>query len=167
MQITKPKAILQQALPLFLSLAMLAGLLPVSPLGTVLIKDAEARAAARGPGGGVAVAGPRGAAAVGPRGNAVAATPRNYVHTGSASVAAGPRRAYVEGPRGGQAYVGPRGAAVRGPYGGGAVVRTVPVGARAVAIAGATYYVASGVYYRPVYQGSEVVYQQVENPEAQ
>ena len=167
MQTTKPKAILQKALPLFLSLAMLAGLLPVGPLGTGLIKDAEARAAVRGPRGGAAVAGPRGAAAVGPRGGAVAATPRNYVHTGGATVAAGPRRAYVEGPRGGAAYVGPRGGAVRGPYGGGAIVRTVPVGARAVAIAGATYYVASGLYYRPVYEGSEVVYQQVPNPEAQ
>ena len=83
MQITKPKAILQKVLPLFLSLAMLAGLLPVSPLGTMLIKDAEARAAVSGPRGGAAVAGPRGAAAVGPRGNAVAATPRSYVHTGS------------------------------------------------------------------------------------
>jgi hypothetical protein len=167
MQITKPKTILQKALPLFLSLAMLAGLLPVSPLGTVLIRDAEARGAVRGPGGGAAVAGPRGVAAVGPRGNAVAATPRSYVHPGPASVAAGPRRAYAEGPRGGAAYVGPRGAAVRGPYGGVAVRRTLPVGARAVAVAGLTYYVASGVYYRPVYQGSEVVYQEVENPEEQ
>jgi hypothetical protein len=167
MQITKPKAILQKALPLFLSLAMLAGLLPVSPLGTMLINDAEARAAARGPRGGVAVAGPRGAAAVGPRGGAVAATPRSYVHTGTASVAAGPRRAAVAGPAGGAAYVGPRGAAVRGPYGGGAVVRTYPAGARALAVAGVTYYVASGVYYRPVYQGSTVVYQEVPNPEMQ
>ena len=167
MQTTKPKAIMRKVLPLFLSLALLAGLLPVSPLGTMLINDAEARAAVSGPRGGAAVAGPRGAAAVGPRGNAVAATPRSYVHTGSASVAAGPRRAYAEGPRGGQAYVGPRGAAVQGPSAGHAVIRTVPVGARAVAIAGATYYVASGVYYKPVYQGSEVVYQQVENPEAQ
>jgi hypothetical protein len=167
MHITKPEGILQKVLPLFLSLVMLAGLLPVSPLGTMLIGDAEARVAATGPRGGAAVAGPRGAAAVGPRGNAVAATPRNYVHTGTASVTATPRRAYAEGPRGGQAYVGPRGAAVKGPYGGTAVVRTMPVGARAVAIAGATYYVASGVYYRPVYQGSEVVYQQVPNPQAQ
>jgi hypothetical protein len=165
MQITKSKTIFHKTLPLFLSLAMLAGLLPVSPLGTMLINDAEARAAARGPGGGAAVAGPRGAAAVGPRGGAVAATPRSYVHTGGASVAAGPRRAYAEGPRGGQAYVGPRGAAVQGPRGGTAVIRTVPVGARAVAIAGATYYVASGVYYRPVYEGSEVVYQEVPNPQ--
>ena len=165
MQITQPKAILHKALPLFLSLAMLVGLLPVSPLGTTLIHDAEARGAVRGPRGGAAVAGPRGAAAVGPRGNYVAATPRSYVHTGSASVTAGPRRAYAEGPRGGQAYVGPRGAAVQGPRGGTAVVRTMPVGARAVAIAGATYYVASGVYYKPVYQGNEVVYQEVPNPQ--
>ena len=52
MQTTKPKAIMRKVLPLFLSLAMLAGLLPVSPLGTMLINDAEARAAARGPRGG-------------------------------------------------------------------------------------------------------------------
>jgi hypothetical protein len=165
MQITKPKATWHKALPLFLSLAMLAGLLPVNPMGTMLIKDAEARGAGRGPGGGAMVAGPRGAAAVGPRGGAVVATPRNYVYPGSASVTAGPRRAHVEGPRGGEAYVGPRGAAVQGPRGGTAVVRTLPVGARAVAIAGATYYVASGFYYRPVYEGSTVVYQQVENPQ--
>jgi hypothetical protein len=165
MQINKSKAISHGVLPLFLSLVLLTGLLPVSPLGIMLVNDAEARAAVSGPRGGAAVAGPRGAAAVGTRGNAVAATPRNYVHTGSASVAAGPHRAYAEGPRGGQAYVGPRGAAVQGPRGGTAVVRTVPVGARAVAIAGATYYVASGVYYKPVYQGSEVVYEQVPNPE--
>ena len=167
MQMNKPKAMLHKVLPLCLSLVMLAGLLPVSPLGTMLINDAEARGGARGPGGGAMMAGPRGAAAVGPRGNVVAATPRNYVHTGSASVTAGPRRAYVEGPRGGEAYVGPRGGAVQGPRGGTAVVRTLPVGARAVAIAGATYYVASGLYYRPVYEGSEVVYQQVEDPEDQ
>ena len=164
MQITQPKAIMQKILPLFLSLAIMGGLLVVNPMEK-LVKPAEARVAATGPRGGAAVAGPRGAAAVGPRGNAVAATPRSYVHTGSASVAAGPRRAYAEGPRGGQAYVGPRGAAVQGPRGGTAVVRSVPVGARAVAIAGATYYVASGVYYKPVYQGSEVVYQEVPNPE--
>jgi hypothetical protein len=36
-----------------------------------------------------------------------------------------------------------------------------------VAIAGATYFVASGVYYRQVYQGNEVVYQQVPPPEGQ
>ena len=89
------------------------------------------------------------------------------MHTGSASVTATPRRGYAEGPRGGEAYVGPRGAAVQGPRGNTAVVRTVPPGARAVAIAGATYYVASGAYYKPVYQGSEVVYQQVPPPEGQ
>jgi hypothetical protein len=182
MQITKPMAIFPKSLALFLSLALLAGLLPVSPLGTMLISEAEAAAAVRGsrggaavatprgaaavgPRGGAAVSGPRGAAAVGPHGNAVAATPRSYVHTGTASVTAGPHRAYATGPQGGAAYVGPRGAAVQGPHGGTAVVRTVPVGARAVAVAGATYYVASGVYYRPVYEGSTVVYQQVPNPQ--
>jgi hypothetical protein len=164
MQITKPKAMIHKALPWFLSVAMMAGFQVVNPLDQ-LVKPAEARVAASGPRGGAAVAGPRGAAAVGPRGGAVAATPRSYVHTGPASVAAGPNRAYAEGPRGGAAYVGPRGAAVRGPYGGGAIVRTYPAGARAVAIAGVTYYVASGVYYRPVYEGSEVVYQEVPNPE--
>ena len=115
MQTTKPKAIMRKVLPLFLSLAMLAGLLPVSPLGTMLINDAEARAAVSGPRGGAAVAGPRGAAAVGPRGNAVAATPRSYVHTGSASVAAGPRRAYAEGPRGGAGLCGSTGGSRSGP----------------------------------------------------
>ena len=137
--------------------------MPIHPLEKMLINEAAAQ---RGGRGGAVATGPRGGAvATGPRGNTVAATPRNYVHSGSASVTAGPRRGYAEGPRGGEAYVGPRGAAVTGPRGNTAVVRTMPVGARAVAIAGATYYVASGVYYRPVYQGSEVVYQQVENPQ--
>ncbi len=116
MQITKPKAILQKALPLFLSLAMLAGLLPVSPLETLLITDAEAAAAASGPRGGArrargaAAVGPRrcrcidpqGAAAVGPQGNAVAATPRSYVHTGTASVTAGSQQSLRKGPQGGR-----------------------------------------------------------------
>jgi hypothetical protein len=155
---------MQKVVPLFLSLAMLAGFLVINPMEK-LVKPAEARVAASGPRGGAVVAGPRGAAAVGPHGNAVAATPRSYVHTGTASVAAGPGRAAVAGPGGGAAYVGPRGAAVRGPYGGGAIVRTYPAGARALAVAGVTYYVASGVYYRPVYEGSTVVYQQVENPQ--
>jgi len=185
MQITKPKAILQKAMPLFMSLALLVGLLPVNPLGTMLITEAEAAAASgprggaavsgprggtavSGPRGGTAVAGPRGgAAAAGPRGNTVAATPRSYVHTGTASVTAGPQRAYATGSQGGAAYVGPRGAAVTGPRGNTAVVRTMPVGARAVAVAGATYYLANGAYYRPVYEGSEVVYQQVPPPEGQ
>ena len=59
MQITKPKAILPKALLLFLSLSMLAGMLLISPLGTMLIKDAEAAAAAKGPRGGAAVAWPQ------------------------------------------------------------------------------------------------------------
>jgi hypothetical protein len=166
MQIPTFKMIMQQVLALSLSLALIVGFLVVDPMNHMLVRDAEARVAARGPWGGAVAAGPRGAVAVGPRGGAVAATPRSYMYTGTASVTAGPRRAYVEGPRGGKAYVGPRAAAVRGAYGGGAIVWTYPVGARPVTIAGVTYYVAKGVYYRPVYQGSTVVYQQVPNPKS-
>ena len=76
MQITEPKAIMQKVLPLFLSLAMLTGLLPVSPLRTMLTNEAEA-AAASGPRGGAAVSGPRGGTAVsGPRGGAAVSGPR-------------------------------------------------------------------------------------------
>ena len=46
----------------------------------------------------------------------------------------------------------------------GSKSRLLSFPSRAVAIAGAIYYVASMVYYRPAYQGSEVVYQQAENP---
>jgi len=46
----------------------------------------------------------------------------------------------------------------------GRVLDTMPDGAVALAIGGATYYMAGGVYYRPVYQGDKVVYQMVENP---
>ena len=51
MQIAQSKAILQKALPLFLALALLIGLLPVSPLGTTRIHDAEARVAQPVPAG--------------------------------------------------------------------------------------------------------------------
>ena len=47
MQITKPKAIMQKILPLFLSLAMMGGLLVVNPMEK-LVKPAEARVAATG-----------------------------------------------------------------------------------------------------------------------
>ena len=46
----------------------------------------------------------------------------------------------------------------------GRVLDTVPDGAVALSIGGATYYMAGGVYYRPIYQGDKVVYQKVENP---
>lgn len=46
----------------------------------------------------------------------------------------------------------------------GRVLDTMPNGAVALAIGGATYYMAGGVYYRPIYQGDTVVYQVVENP---
>jgi hypothetical protein len=46
----------------------------------------------------------------------------------------------------------------------GRVLDAVPEGAVALSIGGATYYMAGGVYYRPVYQGNKVVYQVVPNP---
>jgi hypothetical protein len=46
----------------------------------------------------------------------------------------------------------------------GGVLNVLPEGATTLSIGGATYYMAGGVYYRPVYQGNEVVYQAVENP---
>jgi hypothetical protein len=46
----------------------------------------------------------------------------------------------------------------------GRVLDTMPDGAVALSIGGATYYMAAGVYYRPIYQGDQVVYQVVGNP---
>jgi hypothetical protein len=46
----------------------------------------------------------------------------------------------------------------------GRVLNVLPDGATVLTIGGATYYMAGGVYYRPVYQGDKVVYQAVENP---
>jgi hypothetical protein len=46
----------------------------------------------------------------------------------------------------------------------GRVLDTMPDRAEALTIGGATYYMAGGVYYRPVYQGDKVVYQIVGNP---
>jgi hypothetical protein len=46
----------------------------------------------------------------------------------------------------------------------GRVLDTLPDGAVALAIGGATYYMAGGIYYRPIYQGDTVVYQMVEDP---
>lgn len=99
----------------------------------------------------------------------------------SASIAGG---VAVRGPRGG-------GAAVKGPSHGGRGHRhvatprgpasvhgtarrttrrtmrrmyTLPRGYRTAVVAGTTYYVVSGVYYVPQYEGSTVVYVEVENP---
>lgn len=46
----------------------------------------------------------------------------------------------------------------------GRVLDAMPDGAVALTIGGATYYMAAGVYYRPIYQGDKVVYQMVANP---
>lgn len=46
----------------------------------------------------------------------------------------------------------------------GGVLNALPDDATPLTIGGATYYLAGGNYYRPVYQGSQVVYQAVANP---
>jgi hypothetical protein len=58
-----------------------------------------------------------------------------------------------------------RGVAPAGPSSAlGRVLDTMPDGAVALVIGGATYYMAGGVYYRPIFQGDKVVYQMVGNP---
>ena len=165
MQTTKPKAIMRKVLPLFLSLALLAGLLPVSPLGTMLINDAEARGAVRGPGGGACGSRPQGSGRGWSPGQCRGCHPAELCAHRRRLGGCGSSPGLRGRPPGRTGLCGSTGAAVQGPRGGTAVVRTRPVGARALVVAGATYYVASGVYYKPVYQGSEVVYQEVPNPE--
>jgi hypothetical protein len=106
--------------------------------------------------------------ATGPRGGAVAVGPRGGVA--------------ARGPYGGAAAVGPRGGAVyhRGPYYGpgyrpgygavaagvavGAVVATLPARAAALSVAGQTYYYDGSAYYQPCYQGTDVSYCVVADP---
>lgn len=94
--------------------------------------------------GGVAVRGPRGggAAVKGPshggRGHRHVATPR-----GPASVHGTARRTTRR--------------TMRRMY-------TLPRGYKTAVVAGTTYFVVSGVYYVPQYEGSTVVYVEVENP---
>jgi hypothetical protein len=109
--------------------------------------------------------------ATGPRGGAVAVGPRGGVA--------------ARGPYGGAAAVGPRGgAAVRAPYYGpgyrpryggvaagvaaglavGAVVATLPARAAALSVAGQTYYYDGSNYYKPCYQGTDVNYCVVPDP---
>ena len=102
MQIMKLKKVLPKTLIVLLSLAMIGGMLTVTPMKSFLVTDAEARrGGAAGVGGGPVGSGPGvgGAAGVGggPVGSGpgvggaqVAATPRSYVHPGVG----------VPGPRG-------------------------------------------------------------------
>ena len=142
---------------------------------TALCLEAQARGGYSGGsfrGGGGYATGPRGGAvAVGPRGGAVAEGPRGG--------------AAARGPRGGAAAVGPRGGTYHrdpyyGPgyrpgYGGvaagvaagvavGAVVVTLPARAAALSVAGQTYYYDGSAYYQPCYQGTDVNYCVVTDP---
>lgn len=96
--------------------------------------------------GGVAVRGPRGggAAVKGPvnSGHRHVAAPR-----GAASVHGTARRTSRRTTR----------RTMRRMY-------TLPRGYKTAVLAGTTYYVVSGVYYVPQYEGSTVVYVEVENP---
>jgi uncharacterized membrane protein len=92
---------------------------------------------------------------------------------------------YATGPRGGAVAVGPRGGtAYRAPYHGpgyrpayrpgyggvaagvavGAVVATLPARAVARSVAGQTYYYDGSNYYQPCYQGTDVSYCVVSDP---
>jgi hypothetical protein len=98
---------------------------------------------------------------------------------------------YATGPRGGAVAVGPRGGvAARGPYGGaayhrgpyygpgyrpayggvaagvaaGVAVATLPARAAALSVAGQTYYYDGSTYYQPCYQGTDVNYCVVADP---
>ena len=96
--------------------------------------------------GGVAVRGPRGggAAVKGPAhgGHRHAAAPR-----GAASVRGTARRTARRTTR----------RVMRRMY-------ALPRGYKTTVVAGTTYYVVSGVYYVPQYEGSTVVYVEIENP---
>jgi hypothetical protein len=102
---------------------------------------------------------------------------------GGGGYATGPRGGAVAvGPRGGAVAVGPRGGAAyrRGPYYGpgyrpgyggvaaglavGAVVATLPARAYARSVAGQTYYYDGSTYYQPCYQGTDVNYCVVADP---
>jgi len=105
-----------------------------------------------------------GQAAWGPRGGAVVQGPE-----GAAAVRSPYGGAAARGPYGGAAATGPYGAAaVRTPAGNVAAgyrVNAIPAAAVPVVVAGQTYYVADGIYYQQVFEGSEVVYVVVPVPE--
>ncbi len=44
-------------------------------------------------------------------------------------------------------------------------VKELPKGTRTVKVGGVTYYTYKGVYYRPYYEGNQVIYVVVEKPE--
>jgi hypothetical protein len=114
------------------------------------------------------------AAASPPGGRAVAAVPRSFVPHQMVMPQQMIQRANEDAQRYQAVPAKSRGeAAVDTPGGGamagrssatGRVLDTLPDGAEGMTIGGTTYYMAGGVYYRPIYQGDKVVYQMVANP---
>jgi hypothetical protein len=160
----------------FWSLIVVALLVSLPGLGS----EAQARGGFSGGsfrGGGGYASGPRGGAvAVGPRGGAVAEGPR-----GGTAVRGPYGGAAARGPGGGTAYrpgypaagnwnhyYGPRyGGAVAGAAAGlavGAVVGSLAAGAQPLVVNNQNYYYDGTNYYQPCYQGTDVNYCVVSNP---
>jgi hypothetical protein len=139
-----------------------AVMLAVSLAGLCL--EAQARGGFSGGsfrGGGGYATGPRGGAvAVGPRGGVAARGP----YGGAAAV--GPRggTAYRRGPYYGPGYRAPGYGAVAAGVAIGAVVATLPARAAALSVASQTYYYDGSNYYQKCYQGTDVNYCVVANP---
>jgi hypothetical protein len=116
-------------------------------------------------GGGGYAEGPRGGAmAVGPRGGAVAEGPRGGVAARGAyggEAARGPGGTTVYRPGG---YYGPGYRGVAAGIAVGAVVGTLPAAAVALSVAGQRYYYDGSAYYQPCYQGTDVSYCVVADP---
>lgn len=112
-------------------------------------------------GGGGWATGPRGGAvAVGPRGGAVAEGPRG----GVAARGPGGTTAYRAGGYYGPGYHRPVYGGVAAGIAVGTVIATLPATAAALSIAGQRYYYDGGTYYQPCYQGTDVNYCVVADP---
>lgn len=112
-------------------------------------------------GGGGWAEGPRGGAvAVGPRGGAVAEGPRG----GAAVRGPGGQTAYRAGGYYGPGYRGPGYGGVAAAIAVGTVVGTLPAAAVALSVAGQRYYYDGSAYYQTCYQGTDVSYCVVQDP---
>lgn len=138
MQIDNFKFGLQKSLLAFLAILL---------FGEVAGLSAPAAASPGGPGGG----------------RAVAAVPRNFIPHPMAMPQQVITRANEDAQRY-QAVPAKSRREVPADSAMGRVLDAMPDGAVALTISGATYYMAAGVYYRPIYQGDKVVYQMVKNP---
>jgi hypothetical protein len=142
------------------------GLYGRTPGGGEVYRGPYGAGVARGPFGGEAVRGPK--VITGPQGGEVVTGARGNVMYGER----GPRGAHmVTAPGNWGPYYGPTwsyapagaGAAVAvGTV--GTILNTLPPGAVPRTVAGTRYYYGAGVYYLPCYQGSELAYCVVPDP---